>query len=165
MSSYDSPASNTAANNGMTTGSNDEISILNSLIETTIDSADGYEQAAETADDAELAQTFREFATERRRIVGDLRAQVVQLGGEPEDDGTVLAGAHRVFLSLKSVFGSSRKRVIEEVERGEDHIKEKYDDALARLTGPCRTVVEHAYKSVRAGHDTFAALKHGYSGT
>jgi uncharacterized protein (TIGR02284 family) len=140
-----------------------DIDALNDLIETTIDSADGYEQAAASADDADLGETFRRFGTERRQIVADLRAQVVALGGVPEDDGTVLAGAHRAFLRLKSIFGSNRQSVIDEVEAGEDHIKAKYDDALHQsLTPETRRVVEIAYGSVREGHDTFSAMKHAY---
>lgn len=140
-----------------------DISVLNTLIETTIDSADGYEQAAKSADDAELATMFRRFGSERRRVVGDLRAQVVALGGEPEDDGTLLAGAHRAFLSLKSAFGTSRKAVIDEVEAGEDHIKAKYEDALHEpLSAETRQVIENGFGSVREGHDTFSAMKHSY---
>ncbi len=142
-----------------------DINILNGLIETTIDSADGYEQAAETAqndaESADLADLFRRFGNERRIAVTDLRSQVSLLGGEPEDDGSILAGAHRSFLRLKSVFGSSRARVIEEVEAGEDVIKAKYEDAMtADISTNTRAVVEKAYASVRAGHDTFSAMKH-----
>lgn len=142
-----------------------DISTLNSLIETTIDSADGYEQAAVAADDGDLAQMFRRFGSERRQLVADLRAQVIALGGNPEDDGTLLASAHRSFLRLKSAFGSSRKAVIEEVETGEDHIKAKYDTALRETLLPeTRRVIELAYGSVRKGHDTFSAMKHAYAG-
>ena len=86
----------------------------------------------------------------------------VRLGGKPEDDGTLLAGAHRVFLDLKSKFSSNdRKAAIEEVERGEDHIKAKYEDALkGDLTSDVRAAVEKAYQSVRSGHDLFRDMKH-----
>ena len=140
---------------------NTDIRMLNSLIETTIDSADGYEQAAAQATDSELAEMFRSFGSERRQVVADLRREVVTLGGDPEDDGSLLAGAHRAFLNLKSAFGSSNERVIEEVERGEDHIKDKYEAAMAEELSPSvRQAVDKAYRSVRAGHDTFSAMKH-----
>lgn len=151
--------------NTLNTNLDHDIDTLNGLVATTIDSADGYEQAAESADDADLAALFRRFGSERRRAVASLRAQVVTLGGEPEDDGTLLAGAHRAFLKLKSAFGTSRKAVIDEVEAGEDHIKAKYERALQKtLTAETRRVIETAYASVREGHDTFSAMKHGYAG-
>ncbi len=138
----------------------DDIDTLNDLIEVTIDSADGYEQAAESAADTDLAQLFRRFGSERRSIVADLRAQVVRLGGEPEDDGSLLAGAHRVFLKLKTSVSNSRQSAIEEVERGEDHIKARYEDALEDdLTPESRTIIESAFASVKQGHDTMRAMK------
>ena len=45
----------------------------------------------------------------------------------PEDDGTILAAAHRMFLSLKSSLGGSDQGVVNEVERGEDRIKAKFE--------------------------------------
>lgn len=141
-----------------------DISVLNSLIETTIDSADGYEQAAGTAKDADLAQLFRRFASERRSVVADLRSHVVRLGGEPEDDGSLLAGAHRAFLNLRSAFDSDTRTAINEVERGEDFIKEKYETALkAELSPDVREAVQRAYESIRAGHDTFSEMKSRYA--
>lgn len=49
---------------------------------------------------------------------------MTRLGGTPEDNGTVLGSAHRMFLNLKSVVtGQDDKAIIAEVEQGEDHIK------------------------------------------
>lgn len=141
-----------------------DIATLNSLIETTIDSADGYEQAAATAKDTELATLFRRFASERRSVVADLRSHVVRLGGKPEDDGSLLASAHRVFLNLRSAFDSDTRTAINEAERGEDYLKEKYEAALKEDLSPdVRQAVQRAYESVRAGHDTVSQMKHRYA--
>jgi uncharacterized protein (TIGR02284 family) len=141
-----------------------DIATLNSLIETTIDSADGYEQAAATEKVGDLAQTFRQFASERRSIVAELRGHVVRLGGNPEDDGTLLAAAHRQFLNLRSAFDSDTRTAINEVERGEDYIKNKYEMALkADLSPDVRQAIQRAYESIRAGHDTFSAMKKSYA--
>ncbi len=141
-----------------------DIATLNSLIATTIDSADGYEQAAETDNAGELAQTFRQYAAERRSIVADLRGHVVRLGGNPEDDGTLLAAAHRQFLNLRAAFDNDVRTAVNEVERGEDVIKGKYEAALdVELSPEVRQAVQRAYESVRAGHDTFSAMKKRYA--
>jgi len=55
---------------------------------------------------------------------------VRSLGAAPEDDGTVLAAAHRAFLNLKNAVAGDDETVVKEVERGEDHIKEKFEAAL-----------------------------------
>jgi uncharacterized protein (TIGR02284 family) len=64
---------------------------------------------------------------------------------------------------LKSaVTGRDDKAVINEVERGEDHLKEKFEDALADsdLSPQVKAVVQECYTSVRQGHDQMSALKH-----
>ena len=58
--------------------------------------------------------------------------------------------------------GRDDKAIINEVERGEDYIKEKFEAALAADLGPeTRMIVERAYQSVRKGHDQIRDLKHG----
>ena len=150
------------------TDTSHDIGVLNSLIATTIDSVDGYKEAAENAENPRFAEQFRARAGERRTVVSDLRSQVKTLGGNPEDDGTVLAGAHRVFLDLKSaVTGRDDQAIVNEVERGEDHIKAKYDDALqdAELSPAVKTAIQTAYASVHKGHDEMSALKHSLEAT
>ena len=144
-----------------------DISTLNSLIATTLDSCDGYRRAAEESSDPQHQSLFNEFAAERERIVRELQQQVRSMGGDPEDDGTVLAMAHRAFVSLRdAVTGSGDDAaVIAEVERGEDHIKHKYEAALdGGLSTDVEAVVCEAYQSVRRGHDRVSAIKHMIEG-
>ena len=140
-----------------------DIRTLNSLIATTLDSVDGYTEAAKDSESSRFGTMFTGRAQERRQVVSNLQAEVSRLGGNPEDDGTVLAGAHRVFMNLKSaVTGSDDKAIVDEVERGEDHIKAKYEDALkdGELSAPVRTAIEQAWTSVKEGHDQMRDLKH-----
>ena len=143
---------------------NASIATLNTLIATTIDSVNGYEDSASNIENDRFREIFRQRASERQQVVEDLRAEVRRLGGNPEDDGSFLGKAHQRFEDLKAaVTGRDEKAIINEVERGEDYIKEKYETALNSddLTGECRAVVERAYQSVRAGHDQMSQLKHG----
>lgn len=143
----------------------DEISVLNTLIATTIDSINGYEESATNVDNERLRETFRKRANERQQVVQDLRSEVRRLGGEPEEGGTFLGKAHQRFEDLKAaVTGRDEKAIINEVERGEDYIKEKFEAALnsEHLTGESRAVLERAYQSVRSGHDEISRLKHGF---
>jgi len=139
-----------------------EIKILNGLIESTIDSADGYSEAAKDAENSQFREIFLTRANERRQIVTRLREAVRREGGDPADDGTVLASAHRMFTGLRSSMSKGDKAVIDEVERGEDHIKAKYDEALKddKLSMSARETIQQAYTSVRQGHDQMSALKH-----
>ena len=142
----------------------DQITTLNTLIATTIDSVTGYEDSAQNVENDRLRQIFRERADERQRVVEELRSAVRRLGGDPEDSGSFLGKTHQRFEDLKAaITGRDEKAIVNEVERGEDYLKEKFETALesGELTGEARQVVERAYQSVRSGHDQISQLKHG----
>jgi len=142
----------------------DEISTLNTLIATTIDSVTGYENSAKDVGNERFREIFRQRADERQRVVEELRGEVRRLGGNPEDDGSFMGKTHQRFEDLKAaVTGGDDKSIINEVERGEDYLKEKFEAALNSdaLTGDSRAVVERCYQSVRSGHDQMSQLKHG----
>src|SRR5215210_6796537 len=143
----------------------DDITTLNTLTTTLIDSVTGFEDAAANIEgSSRLQQLFRERANERRQVVEELRAEVRRLGGNPEDDGSFLGKTHQRFLDLKAaVTGRDEQAIVNEVERGEDYLKEKFETALesGNLSSETRQVVERAYQSVRSGHDQVSQLKHG----
>ena len=141
-----------------------EISTLNTLIATTIDSITGYENSAKDVDSERFREIFRERADERQKVVEELRGEVRRLGGNPEDDGSFMGKTHQRFEDLKAaITGGDDKSIINEVERGEDYLKEKFETALNSdtLSGESRSVVERCYQSVRSGHDQISQLKHG----
>jgi uncharacterized protein (TIGR02284 family) len=140
---------------------NHDIKVLNSLIETTLDSADGYREAAEKTADSSHKTLFQQWATERRRVVNDLQGQVRVLGGTPDEDGSILAAGHRVFLKLRDSVTKGDDSVVDEVERGEDFIKAKFEEVLEdeELSASVRDVVVRAYSSVKTGHDQARDLK------
>ncbi len=142
----------------------DEISTLNTLIATTIDSITGYENSAKDVDNQRFAEIFRERANERQKVVEDLRGEVRRLGGNPEDDGSFMGKTHQRFEDLKAaITGGDDQSIVNEVERGEDYLKEKFETALNSdtLNTESRSVVERCYQSVRSGHDQMSQLKHG----
>jgi len=142
-----------------------DISTLNTLIATLLDSVEGYRTSAADIDNADLAARFTARADERQSCVADLQSAVVSGGGKPEDESTLLGGAHRMFLKLKeAIAGRDDKAIIAEIERGEDHLKHKFESALAddELSPSTRVAIREAWQSVKAGHDEMSALKHGY---
>jgi uncharacterized protein (TIGR02284 family) len=119
--------------------SDKNIGTLNSLIATTLDSVDGYRKAADEANGERFKDVFLSRANERQAIVTTFQAKVRELGGNPEDDGTVLASAHRAFLGLRDALTGDR------------------DDRAVRQ------LVQTAFTSVREGNDQMSALKHQLS--
>jgi hypothetical protein len=140
----------------------DHIKLVNGLVEITIDSADGYEEAAKDAQSSRFKTLFQARAQERRGIVSDLQAEVRRLGGTPDDDGSILAAAHRVFLNVRDALTKGDEAVVKTVEDGEDHIKAKYEKALGDvdIQPETRRAIEAAYAKVKAGHDQMRDIKH-----
>jgi uncharacterized protein (TIGR02284 family) len=153
---------------GRSTGASHDIGVLNSLIETTIDSVDGYRRSAQEATNSRFSSAFLERANEREQVVSKLRERVRALGGNPEDDGSVLAAAHRAFLSLRDkVTGADDEAVIAEVDHGESYLNGKWETALqdGGLSPETRDLVQQCYSSVREGRDTFRRLHEDMSST
>ena len=145
-------------------GQNDDLATLKTLTSTLNDSVNGYRDAAEHVESQEFRELFTKFADDRSRASADLQAEVRRLGGEPDQDGSTLGSLHQTWLDLKSaVTGRDDKAIINEVERGEDYLKEKFETALGSdsLSGESRAAVERVYQSVREGHDRVRDLKHG----
>ena len=141
---------------------NHDVSKLDDLIITTIDSIKGYEHSADHADAHRYAGFFRAMAGERRGVVEALQAQSVKLGGTPADYGSAAATIHRRWKDLRHALGGGDEALVKEVERGEDYLKEEYERALSDgITSPeTLAVMRRAYESVLRGHDRAAKLKH-----
>lgn len=139
-----------------------DIRVLNGLIETVIDSADGYENAIADTQTSRFSEIFQRRGAERRQLTTELQSQVRALGGTPEDDGTLLASAHRMFTNLRNRVAGGDKAVIDEVEAGEDHIKAKFEEALENreVSPSTAAIIDSAYDLVKAGHDEIRDLKH-----
>jgi len=76
-----------------------------------------------------------------------------------------LASAHRMFVNLRtSLTSNDNKAVVDEVERGEDHIKAKFEDAMKDkdVSPDTKAVISDVYVSVRNGHDQMRDIKKAF---
>ena len=148
------------------TGNAGDTTALNTLIGTLLDSVDGYQKAAADTENSRYAEMFNARARERQHAATKLQAAVARLGGNPEDDGTTAGAIHRGWINLKeAVVGKDDQAIINEVERGEDYLKEKFETVMQNKDLPveARSAIEEAWQSVRAGHDEMSQLKHAIS--
>lgn len=145
-------------------GNNDHaIKTLNDLIETTLDSANGYRHAAEGVENPEFKTMFTERAGKREELSRRLQQEVRSFGGEPEDDQSLLGRIHNKFAELRGdLMGRDDKGVIDEVERGEDVIKARFEDATRDndLPEPIRQKLTQECALIKSDHDTISELKH-----
>jgi uncharacterized protein (TIGR02284 family) len=139
-----------------------DVDTLNDLISLCYDSAKGYRDAAETGKNKSLAALFVSRGHERDGIARELAAKVRELGATPNEHGTLAGAAHRVALDVMAMIGENTKVAIDEVERGEDVIKDAFEKAMRNtdISDSVRTLITRCYSSIKAGHDQASALKH-----
>lgn len=139
-----------------------DICVLNGLAMTTLDSMKGFEDAAEDVKSIAYAAMFTDFAQDRGQLAAILQAKVRELHGEPEESASVLEAAHRSIVNAKrALAGKNDKVIIAEVERGENHITAKFEEALMdkALQPTTITAIEQGFASVKAAQDHASALK------
>ena len=141
---------------------NHDVSKLDDLIITLIDSIKGYDHSAEKAEAARYKGFFLEMAQDRRTAVSRLQDASRALAGTPADYGSASGTLHRRVEDLRVALGGGDKAIIKEVERGEDYLKEEFERVLndERMSPEAMAAVRDAYESVRRGHDEASELKH-----
>jgi len=141
-----------------------DLSKLDDLIITTIDSIRGYERSADHAEAGRYAHFFRSMAGERRNVVARLQSASRALGGTPAEYGSATAAVHRRWEDLRQVLGGDDEALVVEVERGEAYLLEEFERALddGNISAPTRSLIEECHESVRHGHDRAHMLKHQF---
>lgn len=147
--------------------SNTDISKLDDLIVTTIDSIRGYEHSAGHANAGRYADFFREMAAERHRVLDQLSAESRRLGGTPAEYGSTAATIHRRWEDLRLALGGGDKSLLSEIERGEDYLREEYERAIGdeNVSEDTKAVMQHAFDSVLRGHDRTKQLREELAAT
>ncbi|MGH8418370.1 MAG: PA2169 family four-helix-bundle protein [Pseudomonas sp.] len=149
----------------MTDINKEAISVLNDLIETSIDGEKGFHTAAEDIKNPEIKAYFLSRSTECKTAVAELQAEVRALGGDPDDSSSATGGLHRLWVELKAaVTGKSDEAVLNEVERGEDHALKAYKEASQKaveknLPVNVTSLIQRQLTGVQANHDKVKALR------
>ncbi len=141
--------------------SNDVIDILEKLIETCRDGQNGFRDAAEHVNDAELRSVFNELSLERARFAGELENEAIRLGrGNVDREGSTTAAMHRAWIDLKANLGGGDESILSSVEAGEDNAKKNYEQALHQnLPEDILGVIRQQAQSVFAAHDQVKLLR------
>lgn len=139
----------------------DTIKEVQKLIEINIDSGKGFSEAAKNIKNSAVAGYFRECGTRRESYAGELQQHVARSGTKPEDSGSVKGTVHRWWLDIRgSVQDGDEHAVLAEAERGEDAIKERYENVLKATAGSAlNSVIQHQYASVKADHDRIRSMR------
>ncbi|HUB90770.1 MAG TPA: PA2169 family four-helix-bundle protein [Dyella sp.] len=138
-----------------------DINLLNGLIAATMDSARHYRKVAASIGHPRIRALFEHLSVQRKLIAKQLQAQLTAITGNPQGESMTNAHHLHVFGNLRHVMDYGYCALIDEVERGEERIKAKYERALRdeRLSRLTRTVVKNAYSAVQEGGADMHALK------
>jgi uncharacterized protein (TIGR02284 family) len=144
--------------------SDEVISTLNDLIETSKDGEEGFRSCAENASNPQLKTFFSNRAQSCGQAVTELQELVRTYGGNPESGSSLGGAVHRRWVDIKSmVTGKDDKAVLKECERGEDVAVASYRRALDKnLPVEVRGLVERQYQGVLHNHDQVKALRDQY---
>lgn len=130
------------------------ISTLNRLIETCRDGQQGFADAHENIQQAEIRAFCLEQSRNRARFIGELQQEVQHLGDDPENTGSAGAALHRVWINLKASLGAGDRSIMAACEKGEDSAVREYRKALEQnLPANLHAVIENQYLSIKQSHD------------
>lgn len=145
------------------------VEVLNDLIQINNDRVAGFEHAGKDLgdEDRDLSDFFRSQREASRQNVFELSKIVNQMGGDADDGHSVSGTIHRNWLDVRATFtGHDRESILAECERGEDAIKQAYQDALtgdSGLSDEFRQIVSRQSEAIIASHDKIKAMRNAAS--
>jgi uncharacterized protein (TIGR02284 family) len=141
----------------------DAVGSLQKLIQENIDSRDGLTEAAGKIDDVTLAAALEQVALERNDQISELRTLVAANAEEPPSGGSASASVRRAWMDLRAAVGGGPAAILQEAERGEDHINASYEEALeGRDVEAVRDVLQRQHVTVKKSHDRIRELRDDY---
>lgn len=139
----------------------DAMDTLDNLLETCRDGEHGFTECAEHVKSPEVKAAFLQRAGDCRTAAAELQQLIVQMGGEPEDGGSMAAAMHRGWVSVKGTLsGYSDLSMLEECERAEDVAVGQYRKALKQNLPPdVQAVVERQAHGTQMNHDQIRDMR------
>ena len=150
----------------MSNSNRHDIHVLNNLIQTSIDSADGYREASTEADDPGRRDLFGRRSFERQRVAEELQSTVRELGGDPTADGSILAKAQRAFADIRHALMRDEASMVGAVESAEEAVRARFEKALedSQISATTRETIRRAFARVSPGSDDLHDLRHSLEG-
>lgn len=134
---------------------------LKDLVHINVDSAEGFTLTAEKTNVSALAELFTTLAQDRQRFAEELKRVVEYNAASVEKRGTWKGKIHRWWVDARgTIEGGDAYAILAEAERGEDAIKELYEETLKETAGsPVNAMLTEQYRLVKRGHDTVRDLR------
>ncbi len=140
------------------------IKALNNLIEINNDRIEGYDTAAKETDSPELKGLFSAWQDTSENIVNELRREVLNLGGQPEEGTRVTGKFFRAWMDVKAALtGNDRHQILSSCEYGEDKAQETYENVLETYSNDLSleqiSMIQQQKAKLKVDHDKVKALR------
>ncbi|MGR3466835.1 MAG: ferritin-like domain-containing protein [Shimia sp.] len=112
----------------------DRIDALKTLLTRLVDSREGYREVLDDIENPTIKGMIQRFHTHREQYATEIRTALTNAGEKVDEDGSLLASAHRVFVGLRDALSSGDEAVLAETLRGEKKLVEAYDEAIQAET-------------------------------
>lgn len=152
---------------GQIADNDDVIDILNDLVESCRDGEYGFTACAEHVKAQDVRTLLLRHADECRGAAAELATQIRQLGGKPDEGGTVSGAMHRGWVSVRGTLaGYTDLAMLKECERGEDAALARYRKALKENLPPAvKSLVERQAQGTQRNHDQIKAMRDALNAT
>jgi uncharacterized protein (TIGR02284 family) len=139
----------------------DAIKTLNDLLESCRDGEYGFRECAEHTQADHIKTVLHQRAGDCQSAAAELYQLIVDLGGEPDEGGTVSEALHRGWVAVKGTLsGYSDYDMLDECERAEDVALGQYRKSLKQnLPLNVKAVVERQARGAQLNHDQIKALR------
>ena len=143
-----------------TAGKEEAVQALKELAVHAHDGELGFKECAGQTDTPALRAFLERCAESCQDRLAELQGQIVGLGGEAGEGGTVSAAAHRAWFQLRSLFGGPRdEALLAECQRAEEATLACYRKALQQnLPHEVHAVVQRQFETAQRHHDMIKAL-------
>lgn len=139
-----------------------DVKVLGRLLAAAQDSETRFEQAAQDAESDGRRRLFESLCEERGRMVRDLRATVVALGGPADGDGgSILTKARRAMTDIGHALLGDETHAADVADDGEQALARRLDEALAdpELSDMARAAVRRARAMLGEDREDLHALR------
>lgn len=162
-----SPANTISDAEDMAADNDEVIDTLNDLLDSCRDGEYGFNTSAEHTKSADLKAMLVRHASECRTAGEELQTIIRQLGGEPDEGGSMSGALHRGWVSVRGTLsGYSDQAMLDECEHGEDAAVARYRKALKEtLPSAIRSVVERQAQGAQRNHDQVRVMRDALKAT
>ncbi len=108
-----------------------EVKALDSLVKINHDRQIGYGKAIDATQDLDLKLVFEEYVLQSKLFKNELELEILDLGGEVENESTLAGKLHHVWIDVKANFtGKDRHSILQDCAFGDNAAEMTYEAVL-----------------------------------